>query len=116
MNPVLALALVFTLGGSVCGSDTASNFDAKDTVDKKESEAKVSISAKGSKLTEVLDSLAKQSNQRIVVESTVKGTLGSLSLSDVTLESALTAVCKAGKVEWRKIYLNKDSKFIRAAG
>jgi type II secretory pathway component GspD/PulD (secretin) len=112
MNPILALALVFTLGGSVCGSDTASNFEAKDTVGKKESEAKVSISAKDSKLMEVLDSLAKQSNQRIVVESTVKGTLGSLSLSDVTLESALTAVCKAGKVEWCKIYLNKDSKLL----
>jgi len=112
MNPILALALVFTLGGSICGSDTASNFESKDTVGKKESEVKVSISAKGSKLTEVLDSLAKQSNQRIVVESTVKGTLGSLSLSDVKLESALTAVCKAGNVEWRKIYLNKDSKLL----
>jgi len=112
MNPILALALVFTLGGGVFGSDAASNYEAKDNVGKKESEVKVSISAKDSKLTEVLDSLAKQSNQRIVVESTVKGTLGSLSLSDVTLESALTAVCKAGKVEWRKIYLNKDSKLL----
>lgn len=111
-NPILTLTLIFTLCGSVWASDTTGNVEVKDNTDNKRSEVKVSVSAKDSKLTEVFDSLAKQSKQKIVVESTVKGTLGSLSLSDVTLESALTAVCKAGKVEWRKIYLSKDSKLL----
>ncbi|MCE5199195.1 MAG: hypothetical protein ABFD54_03110 [Armatimonadota bacterium] len=67
--------------------------------------AKVTISADETKIGEVLDSLAKQSKQRIIIESTVKGTV-KLSVNDVPIEAALTAVCKPAKLQWRKIYIS----------
>lgn len=74
--------------------------------------AKVSIEAKDSKVKDVLESLAKQSKEKFVIESTVKGTVASLSLKDVSLESALGAVCTSAKLQWRKIYIAPDSKLL----
>jgi hypothetical protein len=75
-------------------------------------EPKVSVEAKDTKVKDVLDSLAKQSKEKFVLESTVKGTVASLSLKDVSLESALGAVCTSGKLQWRKIYIAPDSKLL----
>lgn len=72
---------------------------------------RVSVSANDSGVREVLESIAKQSKEKIVVESSVKGDV-KLSLTDSQLEPALSAVCKAGKLEWRKVYLSPDSKLI----
>jgi len=76
------------------------------------SESKVTIEAKDTKVKDVLDSLAKQSKEKFVIESTVKGTVASLSLKDVSLESALGAVCTSAKLQWRKIYIAPDSKLL----
>lgn len=70
----------------------------------------VSIEVKESDVKQVFESLAKQSKAKIVLESTVKGPVSSLSLNNVSLESALSAVCKSAKLQWRKIYISEDSK------
>lgn len=74
-------------------------------------EPKVSLTAKDTKITELLDSLAKQSKQRFVVETLAKGTI-TLSLTDVSLESALDSVCKSAKLDWRKVCISPDSKLL----
>ena len=75
-------------------------------------ESKVTVEAKDTKVKDIIESLAKQSKEKFVIESTVKGTVGSLSLKDVSLESALAAVCKTAKIEWRKMYIAPDSKLL----
>ena len=72
---------------------------------------KITVSADDSGVRGVLESIAKQSKEKFVVESTVKGDV-KLSLTDAALEPALTAICKAGKIEWRKVYISPDSKLI----
>ncbi|MGC8861349.1 MAG: hypothetical protein ACP5R5_01090 [Armatimonadota bacterium] len=75
-------------------------------------EVKVSVEAKDFSVKEVLESVAKQSRQKLVLESTVSGTVTSMSLRDVTLEAALGAICKSAKLQWRKIYIAPDSKLL----
>lgn len=107
-----AAALVIALAGNLCAADTAQTTTSKETVEKKDVEVKVSVSANDSKVKDVLESLAQQSKEKLVVESTVKGTIPSLSLTGVTLESALSAVCKSAKCEWRKVYISPTSKLL----
>ena len=55
----------------------------------------------------------KQTKAKILVESTVAGQI-STTLTDVSLETALTAISKtSGKMEWRKLYLAADSDLIK---
>jgi type II secretory pathway component GspD/PulD (secretin) len=113
---VLSAFLVFTLSlacFAVFAADSATA--AKPAVETKaadKAEVKVSVEAKDSKVKDVLDSLAKQSKEEFVVESSVKGDVASLSLRDVTLESALTTLAKTAKIEWRRIYIAPDSKLL----
>ena len=73
----------------------------------------VSIDAKDKQVTEILDSFAKQTKVKILLESTVTGNV-STTLTDIPLEAALTAVSKAsGKMEWRKLYLAGDSDLMK---
>lgn len=79
----------------------------------KAEEAKtITIEADDAKLKELIDKVAEQSKKKIIVESTVKGTVAHLSVKNVTAEAALGAICKSGKCEWRKVYLPADSKLI----
>jgi len=72
-------------------------------------DAKVSIDAKDMSIADVIKSLSQQSKQKIVAESTVKGKV-TVSISNASLETVLTSICKAGKFEWRRVYLAADSK------
>lgn len=74
-------------------------------------DAKVSITAKDSKTSDVFASLEKQSGDKILVESSVKSAV-TVSFKDVSLESAIESICKAGKFEWRKIYISPDSNLL----
>lgn len=74
-------------------------------------EVNVSVTASGTRATEVLASLAKQSKEKIVVESTVKGKV-TVTLKDAGFEAALGAVCDSGKIVWRKLYIAPDSKLL----
>lgn len=72
----------------------------------------VSISAADTPVAEVLTSLAGQSRQKILVESSVLGKV-KLELKDVPLDDALNAVCKSTKMTWRKIYIDPKSELIQ---
>lgn len=73
---------------------------------------KVSLSAVDLKLRDVIDSLARQSGEKFIVESSVGGKV-TLMLKDVSLDIALNSlVSSSGKMQWRKLYIPKDSKLI----
>lgn len=73
----------------------------------------VSIDVKDKKVVEILDSFAKQTKAKILVESTVTGNV-STTLVEIPLEAALTAVSKiSGKMQWRKLYLAADSDLMK---
>lgn len=74
-------------------------------------ERKVSITADVTEAAEALASLAEQSGEKLVIESTVKGKV-TLTLSDVSLETALAALCKSQGFQWRKMYLDPESKLL----
>jgi hypothetical protein len=78
----------------------------------KTAEAKVTIEADDATLKDLIAKVAEQSKKKIVAESTVKGTISHISAKDVTVEGALSTICKAGKCEWRKVYLPSDSKLL----
>lgn len=105
-----AAMLVLVMGAGVWAAETTTGAKDAKTTDTKPAEVKVSLSASDTKVKELLESLAKQSKEKLILESSVGGTVGSLSLKDVSLEPALTAVCKAAKLEWRKVYIAQESK------
>jgi len=72
----------------------------------------VSFSAANEKVSSLIDRICKETGARILMEKTadVKVTA---SVNDIALEDALTAVCKAGELEWRKIYLRVDSPLLK---
>ncbi len=71
----------------------------------------VTVSASGTPVADVLASLAAQSKQKIIVESSVKGTVKSAVKAE-TLEAALNMVCKAANLAWRKVYIDPKSELI----
>lgn len=74
--------------------------------------SKVSLSASdGMPAAEAFESLARQSGMKILLESTVKGKV-TVSLKDVSLESALTAACKGTNMVWRKVYIDPKSELL----
>lgn len=74
-------------------------------------ERKISLTADGTKVAEAIESLAAQSKEKIVAESSVKGSV-TFTVNDVLLETALGAMCSAGKLQWRKVYVKQDSKIL----
>ncbi|MDO8586725.1 MAG: hypothetical protein Q7T82_06750 [Armatimonadota bacterium] len=77
----------------------------------KPAEVKITVNANGAKVTEVLQSIARQGREKVIVESVVKGEV-TLSLKDKSFEDALSTVCKSNKLDWRKVYVGKDAKLI----
>ena len=71
----------------------------------------VSLDVKDIKASEVFKSLAKQSNAKIILETSVKGNI-TASVNKISLEKALDAICKSEKIEWREVYVASDSKLI----
>jgi len=71
----------------------------------------VTVSTDGTPVRDVLASLASQSKQKILVESSVKGNL-KVGVKDTSLESALNTVCKATNLTWRKVYIDPKSDLL----
>jgi hypothetical protein len=71
----------------------------------------VTVSAVGTPVKDVLTSLASQSKQKILVETSVKGTVKTAIKAD-SLEAALTEVCKANSLAWRKVYIDPKSELL----
>lgn len=55
---------------------------------------------------EAFQELAQKSGQSILVESSVKGKV-TLSVNDVSFESALSGICQSLEVQWRKLYVDQ---------
>ena len=72
---------------------------------------KITIEAIDQDIQEVIKSVAKQSGEKIVFESAVKGK-ATLSLKDAELSTALNTLAKASKLEWRQLYISADSKLL----
>jgi hypothetical protein len=77
----------------------------------KSGEAKISIDAKDMNAADVFKTLADRSKQKIVVESSVKKKV-SISLNELPLETILTTIYKTEKLDWRKIYIDPNSKLL----
>jgi hypothetical protein len=75
-------------------------------------EPKITIEADDAKLDQLVAKVAEQSKKKIIAESTVKGNVPHFSVTGVTLEAALGAICKSGKCEWRRVFLPADSKLL----
>jgi len=107
LRALLLLVMALTLAAGSFAAESTGKEPAKTepaAAAAKDTEVKVSVSAKDTKVREVLDSLAKQSKEKLIIESSVKG--------EVSSQSALSAVCKSSKMEWRKIYIAEDSKLL----
>lgn len=112
--PVYVLCLVMSI--TVCGQcdDGAALNNGTDETAKSDA-AVVKVSVQASEKTDVrtiLESLSKQAKEKILMESTVKGSVSGISLNDVSLEKALSVVCSSGKLQWRKIYIDSESKLL----
>lgn len=73
----------------------------------------VSIQAADEKVGDVMERAFKDSGARILVEKSAADVKVSVSVSDLPVEDALTAICKAGKIEWRMIYVKADSPLLK---
>ena len=98
-----AFALLFIL---LC----VSAFAADQVADKPQT---VTIDVTKQKVSTVLEQVCKDTGARILLEKTADVEV-SLSVTDMPLEDALTAICKANKLSWRKIYLRADSPLLKS--
>jgi hypothetical protein len=73
----------------------------------------VSVQATDEKVGGVIERAFKESGARILVEKSAADVKVSVSVSDLPVEDALTAICKAGEIEWRMIYVKADSPLLK---
>lgn len=106
----LVLSLV-SICPAFCADNAASGTSTTKPDEAKASAKLITIEADGTPVADVLRSLAKQSEQKIIVESVVKGSIKT-SIKDQPLETALDVICKSGKFQWRKIYIKEKSKLL----
>jgi hypothetical protein len=71
----------------------------------------VSVKASAQPVNEVLESVAKQAKQKLVIETTVSGNID-LTLNKVSFDQALDNICTAAKLQWREVYLAADSEYL----
>lgn len=108
MIKTVLLVIAIALCVSVCGADGLSKVDPSATG---AGLVTVSVSAEGTAVADVLASLASQSRQKVLVESSVKGTVKT-AIKDLSLESALTTVCKPLNLVWRRVYIDPKSELL----
>ena len=72
----------------------------------------VTIDVTKAKVSAVLEQVCKDTGARILLEKTADIEV-SLSVTDMPLEDALTAICKPVKLSWRKIYIRADSPLLK---
>ncbi|HET6456516.1 MAG TPA: hypothetical protein VFI02_19090 [Armatimonadota bacterium] len=87
-----------------------SAFAADQAADKPQT---VTIDVTKEEVSTVLEQVCKDTGARILLEKTADIEV-SLSVTDMPLEDALTAICKPVKLSWRKIYLRADSPLLKS--
>ncbi|HUV03837.1 MAG TPA: hypothetical protein VMX94_01875 [Armatimonadota bacterium] len=106
MRKVAVVVLCALVASSMCYADAPK----KDSSER--NSTVVTFSATDEKVSEIAKQICKQVSARIAIEKTadVKVTA---SVEDIKVEDALNAICKAGKLQWRKIYLRVDSPLLK---
>ncbi len=112
MQSITRIIVIGVLVGLLAASAATAADQPAAKAEAKTDEVKISIEAADAKVKDLLGKVAEQSKKKIVLESTVGGTVKEISAKDVTVEAALTTICKLGKCEWRKVYLPSDSKLL----
>ena len=104
--------LIVTL---LCVCALASIARAQDTKTAGPTDKPISVTfyAADEKVSSVLDRVCKQTGARILLEKTAADVRISASVNEIPLEEALTAICKAGDIEWRGIYVKADSPLLK---
>ena len=73
----------------------------------------VSVQSTDEKAGDVIERAFKDSGARILVEKNAADVKVSVSISDLPVEEALTAICKAGEIQWRRICIKADSPLLK---
>lgn len=109
---VLLVCCLMMLSVGGYAADTQAKPESVKPVVKTEPVAsKITLDVKDKPVADVITSLASQSKQKILLESNVKGKV-TLSLNDVELDAALSAVCKSTNLVWRKVYIDPKSELL----
>lgn len=97
---------------ALCVSGYAADAPASGSVVKSDAaSATIKIEAKDSPVADVITSIASQSKQKILTESNITGKV-TLTAQDLSLDAALSAVCKSTKLVWRKVYIDPKSELL----
>ena len=116
MHRATAKLIVYMLAVLTISAACVADESAKPDEDAAVAESpKVTITADKSDVVKVLENIAEQSGEKIVVESTVKGKV-TFTAQDLSLEAALGALANAGNFEWRKVYVPVDSELLKKPG
>lgn len=107
MRLILVILVCMVLVVSIGFADTQANQspDAKPKL--------VTISSTEMSVTNIAKQVSEQTGVRILVEKTADKKV-SASVKDITVEDALSAICKSGDLAWRKIYLKASSPLLKA--
>lgn len=73
----------------------------------------VSVQSTDEKAGDVIERAFKDAGARILVEKNAADVKISVSISDLPVEEALTAICKAGEIQWRRICIKADSALLK---
>ena len=72
----------------------------------------VSFSVSDEKVSKATDEIVKQGKVRILLEKTAEVKI-TANLENVSVDEALSIICKAGDLAWRKIYIKADSALLK---
>lgn len=108
ITAILVVVLVLSLAAAVVAEVGVSKVDPMAAAN---GSLVVTVSASGTPVKEVLTSLAAQSKQKIIVETSVKGSITS-PVKESSIEAALTSVCKSARLVWRKVYIDPKSELL----
>ena len=71
----------------------------------------IKLDVKDAPIADVITSIVAQSKQKILSESNVKGKV-TLTVQNLTVDAALSAVCKSNNLVWRKVYIDPKSELL----
>lgn len=71
----------------------------------------IKLDVKDAPIADVITSISAQSKQKILSESNVAGKL-TLTVENLSVDAALSAVCKSGNLVWRKVYIDPKSELL----
>ena len=112
---ITAIAVIcLVLATAVCGyaaDAPAKTEPAKGVTTTDAPAAKITLSFKDTPVADVITSIASQSKQKILMETNVKGKV-TVSAQDLSLDAALSVVCKSTSLVWRKVYIDPKSELL----